>query len=72
MLRCRPLKPYVDSSGMWTMPVAGVGLGAGVFMYKVAQGEVWKWELKRGIWLCKKASQGWKHELGLTISPKYL
>ena len=30
VLRRRPIKPYIDSSGIWTMLVAGVGLGADV------------------------------------------
>lgn len=56
------------------MLVAGVEAGprAKCPCMEMAWTGVWQWGLKSGFWLCKKASLGWKHELGLTISPKYL
>lgn len=39
------------------MQGAGVGLGPPAGM-EAAGAEMWKWELKNGVWLCKKARCG--------------
>lgn len=36
------------------MLAAGVGCGAGVSRMEESGTQVWKWELKRGVWLRKK------------------